>query len=93
MATKSSSSPTTDSATESAHETVEQLAQQVAELESRLRKLMSETESGARDKAEQAEQKLKALGGELEQYVAERPVQALGIAFLAGLLLSSWLKR
>lgn len=93
MATSKSETAATEKAAETAHELIDQLTEKVAEAEARIRQAAEQTEGQLRRRADDVEQKSKALLEAVEDYVQERPVQALGIAFVGGLLLASWLRR
>ena len=93
--TKSSSSdsPTTDQAAESIQQLLDRIAEQAADAEARIRKAATEAQSDLRERSDNARDHARALSSEIESYVHEHPLQALGIAFVGGMFLSSFLKR
>lgn len=86
-------SPMTDKTAESLHHLLDQLTERVGEMETQMRQATEQAEGSLRSSADSARQKSKALAGGVESYVREHPVQAVGFAFLAGLVLSSMMRR
>ena len=72
----------TERAARAAHATVDRAAQAAESAEERLRRTGEDMHERAGDAVVQA-----------ERFVRERPVAALGIAFVAGIVISSWLRR
>lgn len=98
MASKTSTnsrsrSPATDSAAQTAHELLEELTEKIAEAEARLREVSDSAEKQLQLRAEGAAHNAKAIAANIEDYVHDHPVQALGFAFVGGMLLSSVLRR
>jgi ElaB/YqjD/DUF883 family membrane-anchored ribosome-binding protein len=84
--------PLVDRAATTAHQTVDRVAAKVGPAVERMR-------SAAQDSAETLQAKMDDLGAMREEwtesartYVRERPMTALGVAVLAGFLLSRWLR-
>lgn len=88
-----SNSPTTDKTVENLQLMLDQLSERAAEVENRIRNASGEAENQLKLKADATQQQAKELTRNVEEYVHEHPMQALGIAFVGGLLLSSWFKR
>jgi ElaB/YqjD/DUF883 family membrane-anchored ribosome-binding protein len=86
-------SPTTEKAVETMQEILNQITSRAAEAETRIRDAVHDAESNVRARTHDAEKSAKALADGIEDYVHQHPMQALGIAFVGGLLLSSMLKR
>ncbi len=84
---------TTEALASKAHETIDRFADRSARAESRIRdeadaavKKVRETEKQARDAADKSAE-------QVMDYVKENPLMSAGIAFVAGALLSSFLRR
>lgn len=92
MATKSAS-PTTDQTAENLQEILERITEHAAEAEARIRESAKKAQKDLTASAKTTQQNAKALSADIEEYVHEHPLQALGIAFMGGLVLSSLLKR
>ena len=96
--------PTTDKTIATLHSLLDRIAEQTAEAETRIRAAAGDAEKTVRERSRQArskslelsseaEHQARALADSVEGYVRERPAQALGIAFLGGLLISGLLRR
>lgn len=85
--------PTTTKAVGVAHDLVDRLAGKAAEAEAKIRGASHQASDEMRVRAGEMQQQTRALTGTVEQYLQEHPVKALGIAFGAGLLLSTMLRR
>jgi ElaB/YqjD/DUF883 family membrane-anchored ribosome-binding protein len=92
-AVRNTDSPTTDKAVETMQEILNQITTRAAEAETRIRDAVHDAEGNIRTGAQDAQKNAKALADGIEDYVHNHPMQALGIAFVGGLLLSSMLKR
>ncbi len=77
---------TSERAAEAVHEAVDKAAQKASAVEDRLRETATET----RDRAQR---QTAELSDALVQYVHDKPIAALGIAFFAGLVASSIFRR
>jgi len=99
MATKTSNTdkhtksthPIADKVQGTLHESVDTLAQKAASTEDRLRNAAQS--SGESLAAKQAEVKEKWEQSSVKKYATENPVATAGIAFAAGVLLTSLLRR
>lgn len=84
---------TTDRISESAHESVDQIAKTAGKAEERIRHGAADAEVHVRDAAQRArkgsEKTLESVGG----FVREKPFISVGIAVVAGALLSSFRRR
>lgn len=76
----------TKKVTDAADEAIDKVADKAAEVEEKVREKADE----ARDKVEQQAVELSAA---VCHYVNEKPIASLGIAFVAGLVASSLLRR
>jgi ElaB/YqjD/DUF883 family membrane-anchored ribosome-binding protein len=85
--------PTTAKAAGVARDLVDRLAEKAAEAEIRIRGASHQASDQMRSRASDMQQQTRALTETVEQYFQEHPVRALGIAFGAGLLLSTMLRR
>jgi ElaB/YqjD/DUF883 family membrane-anchored ribosome-binding protein len=92
-AVKNSDTPTTDKAVETMQDILNQITTRAAEAETRIRDAVHDAEGDIRSKTHDAQKNAKALADNIEDYVHQHPMQALGIAFVGGLLLSSMMKR
>lgn len=90
MATTSSA---TQRVADAAHEAIDQAAERVEKVETRARKAAGNVEEGVRDSASRVRKRSDDLVDDIGDYVEDHPVQALGLAFLAGIVLSSFLRR
>jgi ElaB/YqjD/DUF883 family membrane-anchored ribosome-binding protein len=90
-ATKSSTTPIADKVTETLHESVETLADHSASMEQKLRETATGTAESMSEKQAQAKQAWD--GSAVGKYTKENPLATAGIAFAAGVLLTSLLKR
>ena len=84
---------TTDHVAAKAHETVDTIAERAQSAEREVRKAAGRTAEQARELRDEyvdtAEQTLKRAGS----YVESNPLAAVGIAFVAGVLLSAMFRR
>ncbi|MFO1431795.1 MAG: hypothetical protein U1F76_16935 [Candidatus Competibacteraceae bacterium] len=85
--------PVTNKAVGVAHDLVDRLAEKAAEAEAKIRGVSHQASDEVRVRAGEMQQQTRALSETVEQYLQEHPVKALGIAFGAGLLLSTMLRR
>ena len=75
------------------HEAVDRAAERAGKAEQRIRKTAADSSESVRDQFESAKRDLEVVSGKVERYVQSNPVTAAGIAFAAGVLLSSLLRR
>lgn len=80
---------TTDRLAAKAHETVDQVADRAAQAEREMRDAAARTAERVRDASTSAEQQVRRLA----DYLEANPVTCVGIAFAAGMLVSSLLRR
>lgn len=85
--------PVTTKAAGVARDLVDRLAERAAEAEVRIRGASHQAGDQMRSRAGDMQQQTRALSNTVEHYLQEHPVKALGIAFGAGLLLSTMLRR
>ena len=86
-----STHPYTDKAQQTLHSSVDKLAQSAAKAEQNLRASASESAESMAARKAQMDAKWKASG--VRKYAVENPVAAAGIAFAAGMLLTSLLRK
>ena len=77
-----------DRAARGAHETIDRVAEHARSAEDRLRESASQAGEQARATADQVRERGREYGGDIQRFVAARPLAALGIAFAAGWLIS-----
>ncbi|MCF2947847.1 DUF883 domain-containing protein [Paraglaciecola aquimarina] len=84
-------SPVSEKVTETLHHSVDQLGEQVARTEEKLR----ETASSSAESIKKNQLKAKKMWDDsaVGKYTKEHPVASAGIAFAAGMLLTSLIKR
>ena len=85
--------PMTTKAAEVARDLVDRLAEKAAEAEVRIRGASHQASDEVRARAGDMQQQTRELTDTVEQYLQEHPIKALGIAFGAGLLVSTMLRR
>ena len=88
-----SDAPTTERTAETIQALLDRITEQATEAETRIRKAAQEAEGGLRNRAGDARQNAKELTAGVEDYMHNHPALALGIAFVGGMFLSSFLKR
>jgi ElaB/YqjD/DUF883 family membrane-anchored ribosome-binding protein len=91
QAENTSSSPVTNKASAALHKTVDTLAEKAAGTEEKLH--TTATHSAESIAAQQKEIEEKWQSSKLRHYATENPLATAGIAFAAGVLLSSLLRR
>lgn len=92
-AAPASSESVSDRLAGSAHEAVDRAAERAKRAEETIRQSAMESSRAAHEKVDAARQELDVLAGKVERYVKSNPVTAAGVAFAAGVLLSSLLRR
>lgn len=98
MATKSTkqqddTASTTERVAAQAHEAVDRVAERAAPAEERIREGLSHADEEVRERAEKARQGSEDVLRVVGNYVRDNPLTALGLAFVAGTLLSALTRR
>lgn len=93
MSNKGSSHDTTDKVAKTVHEAVDSVAERAAPAEERVRESAAKAAERAREGAEYARARTHDMTERVCDYVKENPLMALGIAFAAGTVVSSILRR
>jgi ElaB/YqjD/DUF883 family membrane-anchored ribosome-binding protein len=84
---------TTDRIAEKAHETIDRAAARSNELEEDVRRAAADTAERVRRREERLETSVDQNLEKIKDYVQKNPIASAGIAFVAGVLLSSLLRR
>ena len=84
---------TTEHLSQAAHETIDRAARGAAKVESSLRESASHAGEQAKATKERAAVQFDSALKRLDAFMHEHPVSAAGVAFAAGMLLSSLLRR
>jgi len=84
---------TTHKAAEKAHEAVDNIEQLAEQMEERFRQLADDIKEQTRQSVDAAQQKSQQATRTADQYIHQHPYASLGIAFLAGVVVSSLLKQ
>ena len=80
-------------ASDRAHEVVNKLETTMSGVEDRVKEASSQASNTADTLSKEAQSKAKDTLQEIEQFVREKPIQAAGIAFAAGILTTLLLRR
>lgn len=91
IADSRSETPIADKMTQTLHQSVDSLAEHATVAEEKLRKTASSSADTMSEKQQQAKQYWD--GSAVGKYTKEHPVAAAGIAFAAGMLVSTLLRR
>lgn len=83
----------TDQVTGKLHEVVDKAADSLGGAEERIRREAHEAGEKFREGKQQAQVRVEDVVGTVSTYVRENPLTALGIAFVAGSLISSLTRR
>ena len=83
----------TRAAAEKAHETVDRLASRAAVAETSVREVASASGEKLVEQKEQAQAKLDGALGDVNDFVRKNPLASTGIAFAAGALLTTMLRK
>jgi ElaB/YqjD/DUF883 family membrane-anchored ribosome-binding protein len=83
----------TQKVSDAIHEATDQAAEGVEKVERRARKVAGDVKEGVRDSASRARERSGDFVNDIKDYVEEHPIQALGLAFLGGIVFSSFLRR
>jgi ElaB/YqjD/DUF883 family membrane-anchored ribosome-binding protein len=84
---------TTDHLAEKAHEVVDRVAKNSAEAETRIREQADAAAHKVRDAEGRAKAAAERSADKLTSYVEQNPMMSAGIAFVAGVFISSLLRR
>lgn len=76
-----------------AHETVDVLQERLEPREERLREAAQTAEEQLREATERARETYKDLADEARAYVREHPLTSAALAFAAGVIVISWIRR
>ena len=83
----------TDRAAEAAHDAIDRIASAAADAETRIRKAADDAQKQARRRGSAARAQGEQLGESVRGYIDEHPLTALGLAFGAGIIAASLLRR
>jgi ElaB/YqjD/DUF883 family membrane-anchored ribosome-binding protein len=86
-------SPVTAKASEAAHHAVDAMAEKAAAAEDTLRKTAASSQETLAHKQEEIKQQLQSTYSKSREFAAQNPLAAAGIAFAAGILVSTLLRR
>lgn len=86
-------SPVTEKASEAAHHAVDAMAVKAAAAEDTLRKTAASSQETLAHKQEEIKQQLQSGYSKSREFAAQNPLAAAGIAFAAGILVSTLLRR
>jgi len=86
-------SPLTEKATSAAHDAVDALSSKAATAESSVRKGASSSADALSEKQLVAREKLSECTAKTRAFASENPLATAGIAFAAGMLITSLLRR
>lgn len=89
----STKAPLTSKVADDAHDRVDRAAKHAAKAEESIREKAADSSEAMHDTVQSAKEDLDAMSGKIERYARANPVTAAGIAFAAGVLLSSLLRR
>lgn len=84
---------TTDRFSERAHESVDQVAKTAGKAEERIRHEAADAETRIRDAGQKAKDRSNEIVKVVGDFIQDKPLTSLGIAFAAGTLLSAILRR
>jgi ElaB/YqjD/DUF883 family membrane-anchored ribosome-binding protein len=90
---EASSARTTDRLAEKAHAAVDRAAHTASEAEENVRATASKAAERARQSEEQVEAQVREGVDRVRAYVEQNPLASAGIAFVAGLIVSSLMRR
>ncbi len=85
--------PTVERLAEKAHDKVDQAAAGVAQAEREIRRAAEETAERIRRSEEELAELIEQNVRKVREYIEKNPLRSAGIAFAAGVLLSSLLRR
>lgn len=90
---KNTSADLTRSVAMSAHKAVDSITEKAAEAERKIRDSATSNEEALRQAADKSAAKAKELKLKARNYVNENPLTAAGIAFVAGIVTSAWMRK
>lgn len=93
MATKVGSHETTDQIAGKAHETVDKTAETAGKAEEYVREHASHADERVREAASQGRERADHVLERVKSHVCGNPLMSIGIAFIAGALYSSLMRR
>ena len=85
--------PTTENLAHKAHETIDRFARNSAEAEHKVREQAEAAARKARETEERARAAADRSAERVNAYIKENPIMSAGIAFVAGVFISSLLRR
>lgn len=83
----------TDKVAKAAHEAIDKMAAGADQVESRIRQTAADAQVNVRDTTGRAQRMSEDVVTEVRQYVYERPVASVVMAFAAGIIFSAFLRR
>jgi ElaB/YqjD/DUF883 family membrane-anchored ribosome-binding protein len=83
------SAPFTEKAQAAAHETIDKAAARASAAEERLRETVGDSSESLADKRAAIELEMGSAADQARKFIVENPLMAAGIAFTAGLLITS----
>ena len=84
---------TTKHAADAVHEAVDSVAERAERAEARIREAAADAQDHLHEGAQAARAQTSAIAGNMQTMVKEHPVASLGVAFLAGVILSGLMRR
>lgn len=87
------SAPFTEKAQSAAHETIDKAAARASAAEERLRDTVENSSESLAGKKAALEVEMNTAADQARKFIVENPLMAAGIAFTAGLLISSLLSK
>lgn len=84
---------TTEKVARAAHEAVDKVAASADEVESRVRQTAADAQITMRERTGRAQRASEDVVTDMREYVFERPVASLAMAFAAGIIFSVLLRR
>lgn len=83
----------TERVAQTAHETIDRVQEKAGQIEDQLRDTAERAAERARESGDKAKMELQGTVKKLTGYIEENPLQSAAIAFAAGLVVSSLLRR
>lgn len=90
---ETSHAPFTEKVTAAAHESVDKASAHASAAEERIREKLEETSESMSSKKASVELELETATEQVRKFVVDNPLMAAGVAFAAGLILSSLLSK
>jgi len=84
---------TTDKVTKAAHEAIDKMATSADQVERRIRQTAAEAQVNMRGTTDRAQRMSEDVITDIRQYMYERPVASIVMAFAAGIIFSAILRR